>query len=93
MATSTAVAIDTEEQGQNVCFTTSELRQLRKYLLGEKIICINSIKNNTKLLEKLGQTRSVSANEEKEREEFKQSFAKIQEQTLPESDINTPHLG
>jgi hypothetical protein len=48
------VAIDTEEQGQNVCFTTSELRQLRKYLLGEKTIAINTIKSNTKFLEKLG---------------------------------------
>ena len=53
VATATAVAVDTEEQGQNVCFTTSELRQLRKYLLGEKIICINTIKYFTKLLEKL----------------------------------------
>ena len=27
----------------------------------------------------------------KERDEFKQTFAKIQEQVLPESEINTPH--
>ena len=53
VATATAVAVDTEEQGQNVIFTAAELRQLRKYLLGEKNIAINSIKNNTKFLEKL----------------------------------------
>ena len=38
-------------------------------------------------------TRTVSADTVKEREEFKQSFAKIQEQVLPESEINTPHPG
>ena len=36
-------------------------------------------------------TRTVSESAAKERDEFKQTFAKIQEQTLPESEINTPH--
>ena len=36
-------------------------------------------------------TRTVSADTVKEREEFKQSCAKIQEQVLPESEINAPH--
>ena len=53
VATATAVAVDTEEQGQNVIFTAAELRQLKKYLLGEKNIAINLIKSNTKFLEKL----------------------------------------
>ena len=47
VATATAVAFDTEEQGQNIIFTAAELRRLRKYLLGEKNIAINLIKNNT----------------------------------------------
>ena len=53
VATATAVAVDTEEQGQNFNFTAAELRQLKKYLLGEKNIAINLIKSNTKFLEKL----------------------------------------
>ena len=36
-------------------------------------------------------TKMVSESAAKEREEFKQTFAKIQEQTLPEGEINTPH--
>ena len=35
--------------------------------------------------------RDVDAATIKERDEFKQTFAKIQEQVLPESEINTPH--
>ena len=37
-------------------------------------------------------TKMVSESAAKEREEFKQTFAKIQEQTLPDGEINTPHL-
>ena len=54
VATATAVDSDTEEQGRYVVYATPEdARRLKKYLHGERNLCINTINVLTDILEKL----------------------------------------